>query len=133
MVFRSWISVALWSFFLLLSFALVLGAGWPAPLLICLLLSLYALQGLVSDWLGVSADRRGVSAPNRLIGRLPLLTLWRIDLRRGSFNRIDRHGPTSVAIFRGGSPVIVDLPSAEARKKFLSHCKKVFPEVHVTA
>lgn len=129
---RSWMLVSLWLIFLLSGIVagISLGGRYFA---VAALFIVYGLQGFVSEFVGVFATRAGLSAPNRLFGWFPLMTLWRLNIRRGAFDRIDRYGPKAIAIFVGGARTIVDFPSVNARKKFLAYCRKTYPEVQIAA
>jgi len=130
---RSWMLVGLWLVLVVLTILAGLLSYGRVSLLIPLPLIAYGLQGFVSEWLGVAASRAGLSAPNRLLGRFPLLTVGRLNFRRGAFDRIDRYGPKAIAIFSGGSPTVVDFPDADARRKFLAYCRGAYPEAKISS
>lgn len=130
--FRSSVSVALWGLLILVGLIAAFLSGTGTLFILSALFLFYALQGLISELLGVSVERGGVSFPNRPFPAFTLLTFWRRSLPRGAFDRVDGFMGRKVAFFEGGTPVVVLLPNREDQRKFLSACGAAFPSVKIS-
>lgn len=92
----------------------------------------FALQALISEFLGVDANTDGIAVPNYPIPGFSLLPLWRKTIPRQHFDRIDRHGPVSATVFVSGAPMNVRLPSHKEQSLFLRYCVKAYPEKFIS-
>lgn len=134
MIFRSWRNCIVWLIFSAIALGLALRFH-PSGLELAStlwLLTLYGLQGLAAEIVGVKADETGLSFPRRPIPDFGLLAFWRTKIPARDIGRVDSWGRSVIRVYRRSAGAL-DIPLADqaSRRRFMQFARQAYPWVDV--
>jgi hypothetical protein len=96
------------------------------------LLLVYCLQGCLAELIGVRMGSSGISFPTRLFPSFPYLVLFRKNLERNSFNRVDFIRRNMLFVHPIMRQVIIPTTRGCDQKRVIRLLRDTFPGLLIT-
>jgi hypothetical protein len=129
---RSWIALVGWIIILGTILLMIVSSSEEIIQMFFALLLAYCLQGCLAELIGVRMGSSGISFPNRLFPSFPYLVLFRKNLERNSFNRVDFIRRNILLVYPIMRQVIIPTTRGCDEKRVIRFLRDTFPGLLIT-
>ncbi len=129
--FRSARRCLAWLVLVLISLVILLVRNMSIETVLILLFTLFALESLATEALGVSVDWDGITIPRKILPQIPWMVLWRQRLFWEEIERVNSLSDHEVRLITASARTDTSFRDREEKLEFFRAVKHFNPSIRI--